>query len=465
MTKASRLDIIVFISVLVSFFFAVSRLGANTIFYIILFPISYFVAYLAMKHFYRSFPKIRISIIAVAVLLWVRMVALPAYGIFDGGYDTLAYSAGTVRKSVLLCLYECFIACCTLGFAGTMTNKTYDRKVLEMRGNKRIYVIFFIFAAAIYLAYGRGLDLFDFVIKPVGVEREDENVSMLVTLVRQIVNTGITFMFFYLVEYCRKKYSDSNEVKKKYLSYSLIFATLMVCIITGERRTSQIYKAFAICWLLTGMFSHDKRKIITYIIGVAGIVLIFMTIYKSFHAFLYDSYADALANQSFGSGLSSSVFDSYFYGISTVCKNLDFADHTQMPLATLAYDFFRNFFGINFFVPDGVLTSQAYNLYLYGGMADNGLLLSNIGYGYIYFGFLFAPLFTIVNIGCLTWLEVMMKNSESIELTYILAFVFMRFAFGALGSFPPLLNLVSRFLIINGLLYLVARLFVKRVRA
>ena len=94
---------------------------------------------------------------------------------------------------------------------------------------------------------------------------------------------------------------------------------------------------------------------------------------------------------------------------------------------------------------------------MYGGYQTHGYLLSSVGYGYIYFGLVLAPVVTFVNVFLLSFIEKRLKNAGSIEMTYIWAFIFMRFGFGILGSLPPLVSLCTRYIFFNGALYLLAK--------
>ena len=206
------------------------------------------------------------------------------------------------------------------------------------------------------------------------------------------------------------------------------------------------------------MFPSAQKRINRAIIGAAVFVLIMMTVYKHFNAFLYDSYSEAIENASFNEVFSPGMFDAYFYGINTIVKNINFGEISQLGIFHSLYDLARCTFGLNFCVPRNIgLTSELYNLYLYGGEQSHGYLLSSIGYGYIYLGIVLAPLFSCINIICLMFFERKMKTATSVEMTYIWAFVFMRFGFGVLGSLPPLVSLITRYLFFSGSIYLLAK--------
>ena len=188
-----------------------------------------------------------------------------------------------------------------------------------------------------------------------------------------------------------------------------------------------------------------------------------MTIYKQFHAFLYGSYIEALQNTTVDRGLSPGLLDAYFYGVETIVKNISYGQVANLDFGDMLYDFVRSAFGLHFlFKGDTLLTSQSYNMFIYSGEQATGLLLSSVGYGYIYFGTILSPIFTCINIMLMGGIEKKMRLSDSIEMTYIWAFIFMRFAFGFLGAMPPLINIATQTLLIDGGVYMFAKNITKR---
>ena len=415
-----------------------------------------------LPNIWRRFP---LSTYFLIVLLWIRMVFLSLYGALDGFFTELGDSIEMEQyliPSLSLCLYDCVAI--TLFFVFLSFRK--ERFKIEspkrdlLYGRREIYVILIAVALFAYFSVGRALHLYDFAIKPVGgdYERESEFLDARSQIIRQLISSGILFLFFIILEACKKKQDLTRS--NRFFYYSLICAILFIFIITGERRTSQLYKAFASIYVLLKLFPKNRKKIISCI-GLATFgVLALMTIYKHFNAFLFDSYYEAVQNSSITGGFSYGLLDAYFYGPNTIAKNIYYGRMIDTDFGQFLYDFFRNVFGLNFFVPGGrLLTSQIYNSIIYSGNQMTGFLISSIGYGYLYCGFALAPFVTIFNVVMMVFLEKNLMKCRTIEWQYVWAFIFIRFAFGALGSSLPLLNLTTRFFIINGLIIGIARLF------
>lgn len=378
-------------------------------------------------------------------------------GAVDSSYfNTINESNLSVVTSLYLTIYESVLVVFIVYFLSFKQEIIVERpKVLK--GSVAVYILFVAIALIVYLTFGRNLHIFEFALKSIGLgERPEEELDSYTLLIRQISSSGLLFSFLLIVDYCRIRYW--RTLKSRYVSIALLFSGLMILIITGERRTSQIYTAFCTFWLLAKVFPSYKKRFVIGIVSVTAFVLIMMSVYKHLNAFLYDSYVEAIAQSNFDENFQASMFDAYFYGVKTVSKNIEFGAMSNLSVFNFLYDIARCTFGVNFFVPRSIyLTSEAYNLYMYSGEQTHGYLLSSIGYGYIYFGFLFAPFATFLNVFLLSYFEKKLKKSNSIEMTYIWAFIFMRFGFGFLGSIPPLVSLITRYAFFNGSLYLLAR--------
>ncbi len=400
----------------------------------------------------------------ITTMLWIRMVLLPLYGAVSGVYSDAGSSLELENHFVgalFLCIYDCVAVVITLFFFSTKNDQTARSYITQgLYGNKDIYLVFVVFAFVVFFTVGRSMHLFDFIIKPIGedLERAGDLVGGRELVVRQIASFGLLFVFLLVVGWLKNKYDRTGA--SKYFQWSLICAVLFIAIIAGERRSSQIYKAFASGYVLLSLYPSKGKKTVSFI-GIAALfVLAAMTVYKQFYGFMYSSYSEALQNASMSQGFSYNLMDAYFYGIDTISKNIHYGQLMDVGVGHLFYDFFRNLFGLSFFIPGGrLLVSQMYNSIIYSGDQLTGLLLSSVGYGYIFTGYSIAPLITVINVVMMLFFEKCLRKSKTIEWQYIWAFVFMRFGFGVLGSTPPLINLVTRFIVINAIIIGFARLF------
>ena len=404
----------------------------------------------------------------IIVMLWMRMVLLTFYGALSGSYSDHGVSVELNQHfigAVSLSLYDCFAIALTLLVFSSMnykTSRSYIKKGLY--GQKEAYFVFVAIALVIYFTIGRNMHLFDFALKPVGedIERAGDIVGGREMIVGQIVGSGLLFLFFLVIWWLKKQYDRTKS--KKYFTWSLVIAILLIAIISGERRTSQVYKAFAAGYVLLSLYPSKGKKIVSYIGLFALFVLATMTIYKQFYGFMYSSYSEAVQNASVSEGFSYGMIDAYFYGLDTISKNIHYGDMMNVGLGQFFYDIVRNIFGLNFFVHgDGMLTTQIYNTIIYSDDEQlTGLLMSSAGYGYTFAGYMLAPLMTVFNIIVMLIFERCLRKSSSIEWQYVWAFAFMRFGFGVISAPPPLINSVSRLIIINAFIIGISRAFKTR---
>lgn len=406
----------------------------------------------------------RITVALVYFLFFVRMVFIPVYGIFDDFFvgDVSSTLSEYCSLSVGLSLYEFLIVCFILALLVSKKKNDTVKRTLNLAGNKTFYTVIILVALALFVTRGRHMGFFEFGFKSIGGDLERSGDIEEGLLLRSIIGLGITFFYLLLTSHFAKRYRATSS--QKYVTYSIIISMVMISIISGERRTSQLYKGFACIWLLVSLYPLYRKRTTRSLVLVAGIVIAGMTLYKQYHAFLYDTYAEALSHAR-SVGMSTGMLDAYFYGLNTISKNIAFADMDHLTISNLLYDFARNTFGVNYIVPRGYpLTSELYNLSLSYGEAETGYLLSSVGYGYAFLGVGLAPMFTCFNVLVMFLLERAMRTTSSIEMSYIWAFLFMRFSFGFLGSVPPLINLSSRVLFMNGGLVLAASFFRNTVK-
>jgi len=437
--------------------------------YALMLPVTFLVFFIfvdSIKNVWKTRPLTSYILLS---LLWFRMVLLPFYGAVSGYYSTSGTSMELEQHfigAVSLGVYDCMaILIVIIIFSVKGVSLKSSDVYNKLYGSSEIYVLFCLFALAIYIIVGRSMNLFDFAIKPVGVnlEREGDLTGGRELVIRQIITSAMMFLFLLVIVWLKKK--DEHTISNKYFNWSIICAVLLIAIIVGERRTSQIYKAFASGYVLLSLYPTKKEKTITYITVAAIFVLASMTIYKQFYGFMYNSYAEAINNASMEDGFSYSMLDAYFYGIDTIAKNIHYGQMMEGGLSQLLYDFFRNIFGLNMLVPsDRLISSQMYNSIIYSGDQLTGYLLSSVGYGYIFIGYLLAPFATVFNVCLMLCFEGILRRTRYIEWQYLFAYLYMRIAFGVLGSTPPLINLVTRFFVINAIIIGFARLFKQKTR-
>lgn len=418
----------------------------------------------------QSLRKKSIVAIVYIFLALIRYVIAPLFSVISGQYNGISYimlSDGAITTAIFLMSYE-ILVCSIIIFFYTRSSYLNAKKCLceeniKLKGNKQIYIIFMVVALLLFLYSSRYVRIVNFFVLPTNDGRVGDITSTGLVLLRQIILTAVIFAFLCCINYFRCKYNQTN--KTKYVYYSIAVGLINISIIVGERRSLQIYTAFISIYVLVKLFTNHKKKIIVMLGSCALAVLILMSVYKFSNAFLYGSYSSALQSNKIDIKESSEYLQIYYYGPQNVGITVDIADHQSNTLLRIPFDFARSTLGLNFFVKGAMTTtSDVFNEYIYGKPMESGHLVSGVGYGYIYLGFVLAPIFVCLNIIVAFAIEKRMKLTSSLEMTYIWGYVLMRFCMNIYGSTPPLINITTIMLFTSGLLYFVARMFKKKIK-
>lgn len=429
---------------------------------IVLFPLIYIFVFIIWFKIGHSKVKLPITLSGYLILQWLRFVALPPLIALSGenaGSSYINPDPETIFLATFIMMFEFVIGASFLKFLLLKEKIKEPSAKRSLAGNKGIYLVFIVFAMAIFIYFQSQMNLVNFILVSVGTgARIGDHTTPILVLVQQILIVAMIIIFVWTLDYCRKKYDVTG--KNIYVNIPLIVALINVCIIIGERRSAQIFAAFCSIVLLITAFPKQKRKILWIIGGVASSVIGLMSIYKFSYAFLYDSYAQALQNSSFDISTTAQMLQSYFVGPEIVAKTIEFSRNVDLNILNISFDFLRSIFPLSLLLKDnGDVTSVVFNNYIYSGSQSTGHVLSSVGYGYIYFGILLSPIIILLNIFIATKLEKMMYESYSYEMMYIWGYLLIRFVANLVANTPALISPMTIMLFTGGMLVVMARLF------
>lgn len=403
----------------------------------------------------------RLTVMIYLALQWLRNVLLPATASLSGYLSNAAgvADADTATLATYLCLFELVVTsiiCCFL----LKYSRRKEKRIIEeyvLSGNPLIYSVFILFAGVLFVLYGRSMfSFFALALTGVRASNSDRNV-----VIHSVIGHGLTFLMVLVVYYCYKQYQKTE--KNYYFILALVVAVIRIGVISSdsESRISILYTMGIYALLLPKLFQGKRKTIVAATASMAIAMIFFMTIYKSFHAFLYDSYFEALSRQSDRYGLFdiSSTINVNFYGVQNVARNLYVSQSINLTSKSFFADFINNTFGLNRLIKiDAPLTIAQYNEYIYSGRSSSGYLFSAVAYGYEYFSILLAPLATVINLLITAYIENLLDRFKSIDIFFIICTIYIRFAFTMFACFPISWNYVSRSLTIGLLMVFVASL-------
>lgn len=395
------------------------------------------------------------------VLQWLRLVLLPFLGSLSGYFENYGFfvTGKSAYISTFLICFEAISTFCFCIFAlkRIKLKSQNDKMEFKLLGSKTIYILFILLSLLLYFTSGAKEYNFIFI----DLSEERLSVSTDGSVISAIIDYGLTFFIIVFLYCCFEKYRTSR--KKRYVYCALLCALIRICLISSEGRMSQVYLLGTFLFLLPILFPEYKKRIRTAILIIAVAVIGFMTVYKVFAAFLYDSYIEAIKSSSFDLYDMSTQIDIYFYGIKTIARNVSYCNQSSLNLVHVLFDFFRNTFGVHYIFKNmDYSTLEYYNLFLYSGISTSGHLLSSVAYGFQYFGILLSPICTCINIGISFFVEKKIHQIKYIEIYYIISILFVRLSFSIFSNFMQTWNLVSRTFVIGMIIIGCSAIFKRR---
>lgn len=409
----------------------------------------------------------------ISLCAFLRYVVLSVFQSIQPIYSFSGYTIhdmGLISKAIALMCYELVFVSLFIKFyfsikhsGSEKSGMKYVKQRFTSKKNKHGLIFAFSFCAILYSLVNPNLmrQISFLVIRSntsvrMGMNAASSSSSDMIS--RQVFVTAILSMVVIAITLLRTK------VYKKHPKFafrcSILLTVLCTCMIISEQRSSQVYCAFAAVILLIQLYPEKKRRIIAIIGVTAGAVLIMLSIYKTFYAFMYSSYADAIANSDMGLESMVQSLEIYLLGPVTVASAIEFASlgTFSFSLPQLFFDFGRSTIGISFMLKDSdrTLTSVAYNQFITGGRADSGYLLPITGQGYDFLGFLFAPILICFLFYLAFKIEKIMFKSGSTYVVFFSAYVYIRVATCMVSSnLNSVLVAVSTVVISAGMIFAV----------
>ena len=429
-------------------------------------PVAYCICYLICFMVYQ---KRSILCMLISICAFLRYVLLPFVYSVEPVYGFSQYSChdtDILNKAIFLMSYELFIVSLFV-IVYNFFHKTKNIKDIFYNNKNELGItrkykflgisIFLIVAAMLIVRTPTVLNQINFLwLKSDTGNRVGAIAATAGTfemLIRQVLIIAILSFFVIIVS----KIKETRKNKNSGLIISLIFAGVCTCIIISEQRSSQIYCAFASIILLSRLYPDRKKLIITSIVGVCIFVVALLTIYKTFFAFKYDSYIEALETEGLNLKTLAQTLEVYLLGPQTVASSIEFAEKGSFTFSQFMYDIQRSFIGLSFFVKGGerYITSESYNLFITNGSATSGYLLPLTGNAYGFVGFIFSPFLICFVYWIAFKLEKIMLSSKVEYIVFFSAYVYIRLATCMIFSnWATILNLISSILISAGIVYM-----------
>ena len=430
-------------------------------------PLVYTLMYVIVYVRALKLKSLRITTISVMFLFFLKNVLYPLLLSFSAqnyiGRQYISVTPELIEMSILLGAVEVIGASLFLLLITAILG--FDRLPnlpckLYLTRNRLDYYVFLFISIVLYVAYEHQNRVITFLSFSVS-EGYTPIEGTLLTLIRQIVVIAFIIGFLLVLRYGKDKYEQTSN--KKYINLVLLAAFANLSVIVGNRRSVQIFTTFLSVFLLVGAFPKYRKKIITVISYGGGLVIALMTLHR-WGAFQYGSYLSAFESQSKNLSWLLNYIQIYLGAPLSTATAISAMNAVKVDVVNLLYDFGRLTFGLSFLLKgDMHITSELYNLYLYGGKQLTGQVISSTAYSYYYFGVLGVGVIICLNIWLSSIFEKLFRRSRSYESAYLYGYCLLRISLNILGTTPIILSVVTMQLGTFGLLVFFAYFF-KRPR-
>lgn len=404
--------------------------------------------------------KTRLFFYVLAGISGIRYVLLPLLIVLSGYYggrSIIEPNSATFFKAILLMNYELvvigfFIKHMELRREKTSINYLNSDAVqqFDMRGNNFGYFLFGLITIISIIVVPSVLLSINFITPNSLLHSIEFNFIQNLIIYFIIVLKQLIFVLV-----VKKMYRLYNKKKKNfYVFLSFIFALTNTFIYFGTNRSDIVISAIVSFLLLYKLFGKVTKKY--FIFG--GIFLIILIIMVT----------GARSHMSISGGESRLVditdtFQVYTGGVYNVAIALETKDYfpEANDLSVLFFDIFRPMIGVNVLVKD--LPFEYSNIFFNRRMWLNvdrrSQILPMIGQGNLFFGFLLAPLLSMIFIRLFYYFEKIILKTKNIEVYYFFTLVIVRLGFFMGQNTMNLINDMS----MNLVLFLFVFLFNKSI--
>lgn len=400
---------------------------------IALLPIAYSILMLISTKFHilaRRYLGIKI----VYAVMFLRYVIMPLLMALSGSTVTVGRvpSDRYILPSVMIMIWELVASVFTIVIVGNHILLKENKKpkiYLNDKGKSNlVYVILIIICILLIIVHPTLIENFQFFNV---TEEGTKSISFIKGLDIRLLLILKVIIYSLLIS----KFSDLYKEKKSYTYYYLALLTsiLYIGMIRGDNRTNIVVDIICVVTVMWHSFPHDRKKSIVMITSMGLILVLSVSLYRSFAVTSWRPQGNEIE---FNLSFFSNFFQSYISGPSNVAFAIETADifNNVINFKTFLNDFFAwtgylgNYLGIS---SSDNLTSYLFNIDIYslsawGGYGDQIIPMS--GQGYIYFGYLGAPIFSVIICIWIVYLDKVRTKARSLDKLIIDTYLVSRLA-------------------------------------
>lgn len=425
--------------------------------YLFLHPFVYAISFFLV--FYKSliFKPFRPFLFVFTLIGFFRFVLLPLFTVFSGYYSGRSPAEpldSSYQAAIFLMTWE-LIACTAFIIFLENFQKKYlysEQKEFILKNKNYIYLIFIIFAFVLVLLNPKALLYINFVVP--SILEADIEVDFL---------TNLTVYFFLiakvmLVLIILKKCKNKNNLYTYLIA--IVAITLNIMIFWGTNKSDILIAGLASVLIFYRLYGNRSIKTL--------LILGFLTL-------LIMGVVDSERDTQTVSGGQDKWIDRtdkvqvYTGGVYNVAIALETKEYypESTEFEVLMFDIFRPMIGPNILLKDKVqnYSNIYFNNRIWTYIDRRSQIIPMIGQANLFFGYIFAPLFSIIFIYIAYLLERIYFITRSIEVYYFVSLGLIRLGFLFGQNTMNMINDLSMNLFLFYLIYTLNRMFLKSIRS
>ncbi|MEG1331693.1 MAG: hypothetical protein RSC97_09650 [Eubacterium sp.] len=324
-----------------------------------------------------------------------------------------------------------------------------------------ILIISIIIGITSLLFFPNLLDNFHFFV--VGEEIDIANRNTIVAICGFFSEFIQIFIFIMVVKRCVYQ----KDINNKYNSFILFTVAILNVIMMWSSNRMNIFLVAGTTLTIMSYYFPEKKKIFYSTLLVTSIIMVvFLSSYRLYGT--VGTVTSSKFNDFFKPRELATQMQLYFAGPDTIAGSVAIKEYYGDIITpkTFLNDSFLGVKFINqlpFFFKDRLNTTQIIFNYFYSNGYNPGLIIPMIGQGYIYFGFLLAPIFSIISVFLLFKSDEKSRNDNDVASKYVLILLAFNFAIFPMYNYILMMqNLFNRIIPLYMIIWVNKHVHIKR---
>ncbi|SOC44728.1 O-antigen polymerase [Salinicoccus kekensis] len=398
-----------------------------------------------------------LGVLALNICMFIRYVLSPFFTTIDGTNVATNMLANVNNYSIAvnLMLYEMVLIFIFFSLFNRYFYSSKNTPNIEISYNVTGWM-YLLFCFGLIMIYPELLNRYTFVFTADQLESKDMGIEVL-SIVPLLLQLGSLVVIISFINVFYKKYQKTNS--SLYLFYSLLIVIFISSFIVGTSRFSTILPLISGLFIVYVLYKNHRKIVSTLSTIAITLFLIISTLLKD------RTFASEASTVTDILGDLNMNLQLYFSGITNVAIAVQTSDfYPSFKIDSIMNDIFRSVVLINSFFDSDISALEMFNVVFYNGGLARDQILPMIGQGYLYFGFILAPIFSLIILLIMMVLDKKSKNEKNIFLKYIYIFATLRIGLFMMVNFTNLLAFLTNQVFILLLIFFINSLIVNKGR-